>query len=213
MSYTIRRLIPDFITGLVGGLVIIELFIKVPYLSDIVKQLTTWASVMIMFALLIGVYNIFGFHFRQVRKRKPGEWFFSAYTIILLVFSICLGLTMGASSVPYMWLWFNFSAWLYMCSLAIQGYFMVSGAYRAMKVRGLETILFLIAAVIVVLAEIPLASTFWPGVIPVELWLINFPVTGANTGIAIGVGIGIVALGARMLYGKEKTLKLEAEGG
>ena len=211
MSNIARRLLPDFVMGLVGGLVAIELFLRVPLLSDVVKQLTAWASVMAMFALIIGVYNIVSFHYGQIKARKPGEWYLSAYTIILLFFSTGLGLAMGINSALYIWLWFNFSGWLYMCSLAIQGYYMLSGAYRAMRVRSMEATVFLIAAVIVVLAQIPLASTFWPGVIPIGDWLIMFPNTGAKTGIAVGVGVGIVALGARTLYGKEKTTRIEAE--
>jgi len=164
-----------------------------------------------LYALIIGVYNIVGFHYRQIKVRKPGEWYLSAYTIILLLFSTAIGLTMGMNSPLFTWLWFNFSGWLYMCSLAIQGYYMLSGAYRAMYVRSVEATIFLIAAVLVVLAQIPLASTFWPGIIPVGNWLIRFPNTGANTGIAVGVGIGIVALGARTLYGRERTLRVEAE--
>lgn len=211
MSNTFRSLVPQFMIGFVGVLISVELFVSMPVLSDVVKQLILWATIMVNFALILGAYNILGFHYRQVTKKKTGEWYFSIYTIAMLIFATAVGLFMGINSQLYTFFWFNLSGWLYMCSLGIQGLFMISGAYRAMRVRSSEASLFLVAAVIVILAQIPLAGTFWPWIIPGGNWLVAFPVTGANTGMAIGIGIGVVALGARTLYGREKTARVEAE--
>ena len=165
------------------------------------------------FSVFLGLVALVEFHYRVVANRKKGEWQYSVFTLALLALTIGIAIVLSTDSDIYQNVWFYFNGWPYLAALAISGLYQISASFRAMRAKSTESTIVLILTFIVVLAQMPLASIYLPQLGPISDWLLKYASSGALAGITIGIGVGAVALGYRLLLGKEKTLSLEADKG
>jgi len=190
-----------------AALVILEYFVKVPQLTTLSTTLSSWATTIAAFILVVGVINVLFHHYRVVKRREPKRWYFSAWVIFLIVVLLLYGIAVGgAYTAKFQWFWFMFQAWPYMCTLTVQALYQVSSAYRAFRARSAEATLLLIGAFILVLGSAPITGSMFPSIQTLSVWLSQNPAAAANRGITIGAGVGALALGFRILLGREKQL-------
>ena len=86
-------------------------------------------------------------------------------------------------------------------SIAI--FYMASAAYRAFKFRSAESVILLTCAFLVLLKNAPIGEVIWPGFGTIGNSLMDYPTMGVSRGITISTTLGSVALGLRVLLGKE----------
>jgi hypothetical protein len=125
----------------------------------------------------------------------------------------------GATVLPWrrttvpLYDWFYSYIYLPMVTttFSLLAFYMVTAAYRAMRVRSWEAALLMIAAVIVMLGQVPVHTYVRTGSIngvPLFEWLkdliMNFPNSAAKRGIIIGVALGGLATAIKILVGIEK---------
>ena len=73
-----------------------------------------------------------------------------------------------------------------------------------MRIRNTEALLFVGAATITMFAYAPLGEVIWSGWAPIHQWLQNVWMTSTFRGIQIGVAIGAITMGIRVLLGLER---------
>jgi hypothetical protein len=81
---------------------------------------------------------------------------------------------------------------------SLLGLYMAAAAYRAFRVRSAESALMMLAAVVVMLGQIPFGIWLWEGFPEVRLWLLRVPSTAAFRGITIGAAVAGLVMGMRM---------------
>jgi hypothetical protein len=116
------------------------------------------------------------------------------------------------NTVPlYSWYFTYVHTALVSTTFCLLAFYMLTAAYRAMRVRSWEAAVLMIAAVIVIIGQVP-ADQFLPlghinGVSTFE-WLkqliMDYPNSAAKRGIIIGVALGGLATGIKILAGIEK---------
>ncbi|PJF30585.1 MAG: hypothetical protein CUN51_07185 [Candidatus Thermofonsia Clade 1 bacterium] len=164
-------------------------------------------------ALLLGVVNLMRFHAEQLRKFPRG-----LYSLILLV--TLLGvlivralerggvLRVGDGEAPALSL-----TLLDVAQVAVESalasllfFALVYGAVRLMRRRvTIWNALFLAALVIVLLGFSPLGgATLLP---ELREWLLSVPVGAGTRGLLIGVALGVVVVGVRVLIGRDRTFR------
>jgi hypothetical protein len=74
-----------------------------------------------------------------------------------------------------------------------------------MRARSIESALLLITGVIVMLRNAPIGNVIWTGFPVIGSWLLDVPSVAGNRAVFIGVGIGTVLLGLRVLLGYERS--------
>jgi hypothetical protein len=74
-----------------------------------------------------------------------------------------------------------------------------------MRARSIESGLLLITGVIVMLRNAPIGNVIWTGFPVIGTWLLNIPNTAGNRAVFIGVGVGTILLGLRVLLGYERS--------
>lgn len=95
-------------------------------------------------------------------------------------------------------------------TFSLLGFYMMTAAYRAMRIKSWEAALLLAAAVIVLLGQIPLPGIPLPGGGQLALFeklkqlIMDFPNTAAKRGILIGVALGGLATGVKIILGIER---------
>lgn len=182
-------------------------------LSTLSQLLIQLVAVVGAIALLLGVLNLTRVHAAQLRKFPRG-----LYSLILLttLFGVVLlralerggVLRVGTGDAPSVSLMVLDAAQVAVES-ALAGllfFALVYSAFRLMRKQvTIWNALFIAALVIVLLGFSPLGSaTFLPSV---REWLLSVPVNAGTRGLLIGIAIGVVVVGIRVLIGRDRTFR------
>jgi len=189
----------------VGVLVLLDLFLETP----ISFFLVLWASIVVAFALLPGLINLLRTHLEKIRSRQKG-WLYS----IVLIISFALTLVIGWSGPDSAGGRSVFEYVLYPLEstfFALLAFFMATAAYRAFRIKDFETFLMVAFAIIVLLGQVPAGFQLWPDLPLVKEWVLRVPALAGARGILLGVALGTIATGLRVLLGADRPYG-DAEG-
>ncbi len=153
------------LTTFISGIAVILLFFipREPFLQ--IEQLTVrWYVIISGFALLLGIDSLILYHWRKVRRGDKDR----LYSIVL-IFSFFIALFWGfwawykyggpfASNSSYLWLFSNVYLPLDATMFSLLAFFIASAAYRAFRVRNLESALLLISASVVMMGRVPIGG-------------------------------------------------------
>jgi len=185
----------------VGLLVLASYFVTDVQLDALVSGLVYSASVVAAFALLLGLVNLARFHLARVRTRSP-ESIYSIVLIGALAATLALGFISGGPNSQ--WMQHLFDSVLFPLQAAIYSllaFFIVTATYRTFRVRSVETALFVIFAVVVLLGQTPAGILLWDALPMIKDWIFDVPVLAGTRGILMGVALGSLATGMRVLVG------------
>jgi len=187
-----------------GLLVLLGYFIPLEMLLEIRLLLVQWAIILAAVAVLVGVLNLLGVHWHKIRTRQKG----TAYSILLIVSlfaSAILGIVLGTNNPT---LDFFLEAIIIPTEAALMALLAVTLVYASARLlrrrADLMTFIFLGVVVVILLAAAPLPFGKIPGTDFVE-WLLrdNFAAAGSR-GILIGVALGALTTGLRVLFGIDR---------
>jgi cytochrome bd-type quinol oxidase subunit 2 len=178
-------------------------------LGDIQQLILNVAVILAGFAVLVGILNLLLVHLKKVRSKQKGAGY-STILIITLVATFLLGLLAHyipeAASL--------FSATFQFIQLPIEKSLMallvVTLAYASMRLLrrnlNLVSVLFLITALLIMAGMAP-----WPflGDLPflsgvVRPFMTQVPVVAGARGILLGVALGTLTTGLRILFGSDR---------
>jgi len=211
MSSTLKKTIPVLIVSIVAILVMMDYFLAAPptdaagksWTSGVVKDLQNWGIILTAFALGFGAVNLFYFHSKHISRRTPDQWMFSLWLLIVIVIFTAIGVYMGPTSTTYNWLYnssyFALSATVY----SSLGFYMTSGLYRALRLKNIDSGIFLVVGLIALLRNAPAVAVWFPILIPWEKFIADVITTSAQRGIMIGGALGAISLGIRTMTGRE----------
>jgi hypothetical protein len=196
------------IASLVGLFVLLGYFVTSPLLLEFRQLFMQWAVLLAAAAIFMGLINLFIVHWNKVNDQTAG-WPYSAILIFFLLVSLALGLIFGPD-FEVMFLLFNYIQLpvegalmaLLAVSLVVAGFRIVS--HR----RDIFSVLFVVTAVLVLLGNSPWLmgsdSTVAHLIGNVRAWVSQVWSAGGARGILIGVALGAVATGLRVLMGTER---------
>ena len=170
--------------------------------NDVGSLLVSWAGIVIAFALLLGFANVVTVHWDQIRARKPGA-VYSAVLLVSLALTLVFGLR-GPSSSPGEFIFEFILQPLESTLFALLALFIATATFRAFRVRSLETFFFVLFAVIVLLGQVPLGIYLWSELPIIKDWILDVPTLAGVRGILLGVALGTIATGMRVLMGADR---------
>jgi hypothetical protein len=188
----------------VGTIVMLAYFIPLPQIQGFGFIALQWAVILAGVAVLIGAFNLIAVHLQKIRQRRPG----AIYSVILLSFMfLTIIFSFAADFAP---------AWKPLVGLMVNGIIvpvevslmavlaisLIYASTRLLGVRGhWTTIIFIVTAVIVLLGIGPLPFV---GQVPFLRNLVQVFSTGGARGILIGVALGTLTTGIRILFGVDR---------
>ena len=106
----------------------------------------------------------------------------------------------GSSFVSYFneYLYQGFFVALGAAMFSLLAFYVASAAYRAFRVQSFESALMMLAAVIVMLGQIPFGIWIWDGFPDLRRWLLSVPNSAAFRAVTIGGGIAGLIIALRM---------------
>lgn len=198
-----RQLFPVGISIGVGLIVLLHQFVTNAFLDPIGGVLIQWAALIAGFALLLGLFNLLNFHSRRVIRRVE-NWQWSIVILITSVVVFLIVLPSGGTSPASEWILRYLYQPLEASFLALLVFFIAAAAYRALRVRSWETTLFVVAALIVLIGAAPLSNALSPMLTSAKDWMMTVPAVAGVRGILIGVALGIILTGLRLLTGLDR---------
>jgi hypothetical protein len=188
----------------VGIVVLLGYFLQFDLLVNLRIVLLEWATILVATALLIGVVNLFIVHWRKSTTDQPNR----VNSIALLA---GLTITLGVAG------WFGptdqYSLWIFNYILipieaSLMGILAVVLIYAGVRLLrrkpNLLSIVFIATAVVILLMSGPLFGIDIPGLAELRIWIGKVPAVAGARGILLGVSLGIIAAGLRILMGADR---------
>jgi len=197
------RVITAVIAIAVGLLVLAGYFF--PALAGIQTLLLNWAIILTAFAALVGIFNLILVHWEKIRSGEKGSTY-SALLIIGLVASLFFGMILRPDH-PAMKIVMN--GIIIPSEAALMGLLTVSLLYAAVRLlrrrADVMGIVFLVTAALMMLgsATLPFGNVPLIGTL-IQPWVTQVLALGGARGILIGVALGTLTTGLRVLFGADR---------
>lgn len=202
-------------TAMIAGLVML-----IGLLSDPGSEARTLAALAVQLvavtaaiAVLIGILNLLAVHLGRFTHAERG-WPYSALILLVTAGVIVLrildraaiwsGDLEGEQISPRVFEAVQVSIESALAGLLV--FFLVFAGYRLMR-RGVSVwnVLFTSAVVVALVGWIPLGDL--DVLRDVREWLVSVPVSAGARGILLGVGLGTITVGVRVLLGQDRSLR------
>jgi hypothetical protein len=141
-------------------------------------------------------------HFRQIQAKKSNS-IYSLALLISLAATLLFGLggpTSNGSQFIFEYILQPLESTLF----ALLAIFIATAAFRAFRVRDLETFFFVLFAIIVLLGQVPVGLYLWSELPVIKDWILDVPTLAGARGILLGVALGTIATGLRVLIGSDR---------
>lgn len=202
-----KRILPiaNAIIAVASGLLVLLGYFFPGIFGGIQSILIGWAIVIAAFALLFGIFNLAMVHWKKINTEGQNN-IYSIVLLISLIITIVVGIFSGPTGTWSLWLFNTFQVPVEVSLLAVLA---VVLAYAGVRLLGRRpkwyTILFLATVLLVLLGSVPL---FLIGEIAplgaLRSWLSQVPAVAGARGLLLGVALGTVATGIRILIGTDR---------
>ncbi len=189
----------------VGLIVLLGYFVPVPILQEIRTILLDWGVTLAGVAALVGIINLIITHWRRVTAPRNRD-LYSAILIVSFLLTIATGVALGPSDPTFQHVVTSIQVPLETSLMAVLA---ISLAYASLRLfqkrKGLIAVIFVISALLFLLVTSGfLASASNNPLLASVLTAINqLPVAGAR-GILLGIALGGLATGLRILMGVDR---------
>lgn len=191
-----------------GVIVLLGYFTNLDVFISLRLVLLRWAVLLAAGGLGLGLVNLASVHLAKVSEQEAG-WPYSGVLIVFFTFTLALGLFYGPDS-PWTLFVFRFiqlpleSSLMALLSIAL----VVAGVRLVTRRRNALSLVFLLTAILVLLGTGP-----WPvapesglhtTITDLRAWVAQVWAAGGARGILLGVAIGAVVTGLRVLMAADR---------
>jgi hypothetical protein len=203
----LKKILPisNAIIAVVSGVLVLLGYFFPGAFGNIQSVLIGWAIILAAFALLLGIFNLAQVHWKKAGSGGPNR----VYSIVLLIslFTTIIVVSIsGPTGQAALWIFNSVQVPVEISLLAVLAVVLVYAGARLLTRRPKwYTVIFLITVLIVLLGSVPL---FFLGevapLIAVRSWLAQVPAVAGARGLLLGVALGTVATGLRILMGMDR---------
>lgn len=186
-----------------GLIVLVGYFYPVEPLLQLRLQLTNWAMILAGMTVLVGIYNLVAVHMEKIRTRQK-DAIYGGLLVLSLIITFGLGLVLGPD---HTFMRAMVDAIIVPVEASLMAILAVTLIYASMRLlrRRVDamSVVFLIVAVIFLVAMMP--TPF--GSIPGDQLILQFTgmfSRGGARGLLIGVALGTLLTGLRIIFGVDR---------
>lgn len=203
----LKRTLPTAVAIAVGIFVLVSILTPYPLLDAFGIYFIDLAIIIGTFAFFLGVLNLLRVHARKLRER-PSDRLYSFVLLVAMILVLVFGLPpvegepFGPSQPLVQWLFQNVQVPIQASLSALLVFFLIMAAYRLLTLRNAESAVMLIVALVVLVGQA--AVGFFAPLAEVRDWIVAVPALAGVRGILLGVALGAVLTGIRLLLGVER---------
>lgn len=199
-----KKTLSIILTSVVCLLVIVAFFIK-PMLDPMLGLLLHWGIILGSVAGIVGIFNLVITHFNRIRFKEK-RFFFSLIVLLGFLISFLGGIILGSQNGAYIKWLSAFQVPLEVSLMALLALTMTYSGINFFRLRGwtILSISFGLSAIVFMMLGLGFVQGFDdPIVNRVILFVNSLPIAGGR-GILIGISLGALLTGLRVLTGSEK---------
>jgi hypothetical protein len=190
-------------TAIAAGILILGGYFF-PALAGMQTLLLNWAIILTGVAVLVGIFNLISVHADKVRRGEKGG-IYSALLVVSLVGTFFLGIFLRPAHVAMKTV---MNGIIIPTEAALMGILTISLLYAAIRLLrrrvDVMSILFLLTAAFLLLGSATLPFGDIPVIGTAARWVTQIWVLGGARGILIGVALGALTTGLRILFGADR---------
>jgi len=198
-----------------GLIVLVGYFVEIPILVNLRITILNWVILLAAVALFVGLFNLLAVHADKIRNKQKG----GIYSLVL-IFSLLTTLILGLWLRPdHALMALIFNAIQLPVETSLMAMLVVTLTYASIRLlrrrNNLISIIFLVTALLILLGTAPLPFV---GYVPILSDLIRpfiaqvLAAAGAR-GILIGVALGSLTTGLRVLFGADRPYSSDPSRG
>ncbi len=208
----LKRQLPLMIAFVFGMIGIMIGYVPHQSMEDMYTELVGWDRLLAAFALLLGMYSLLRMHFKRIERRDSGF----GYSIVLwtgFLITFLVGIYNEGDWIFAQRASHGMLNWIYdyifkpagATMFSVLAFFIASAAYRTFRARTGSAALLLVAALVVMVGQVPIGDMISPKLPELSTWLMEIPNAAVKRGIFLGVALGVVATSLRIIFGVERA--------
>lgn len=191
-----------------GFFVLLGYFIDLPVVTALRLLLMQWAVLLAAAALLVGLVNLLLVHWNKVSLQEP-DWPYSSVLLLFFLITLTLGLIFGPGDPVVLFLFNNVQVPVEAALTAVLAVTLIYAGVRLLsRRRDLWTLIFLGTALLVLAGTTPwlLAQQgeVFQLVADFRTWVTQVWAAAGARGILLGVALGAIATGLRVLLAVDR---------
>jgi hypothetical protein len=197
------RIVAFVLAVLTGLIVLVGYF--VPALAPIQTILLTWAIILAGMAALVGVFNLILVHGTKIAQREKGTGY-SVILLICLVATLLFGIVLGPDHPDIRLLVNAIIVPVEASLMALLAVTLLYASIRLLRRRvDVMSVLFIVTALLMLIGSATLPfGEIGPLNNFVRPWVQHVLALGGARGILIGVALGTLTTGLRVLFGSDR---------
>lgn len=188
----------------VGLIVLLGYFIDIPVLINLRVIFLQWAVILAAIALIVGVLNLANVHWKKINSSQPGGFYSTFLILALLATAVAVAIFRPTGSWS-MWIFNNIQVPIESSLMALLAVILAYASARMLSRQiNLFSIVFIVTALVVLLGTASLPFMDFPGLSELRAWIERIPAVAGSRGILLGVALGTIATGLRVLMGADR---------
>jgi hypothetical protein len=201
----VRITLTRVVVGVIGLVILLGYFVRIDALVGLRSTLLRWALVLAAVALLIGIANLFYVHWRKMIAGDINS-IYSAALIISLVVTLGVVGWFGPTHALSLLIFNHIQVPVESSLVALLGIVLVVTGARLLHRRSdLFAALFVGSVLLALLGSVPFLSVQLPVISELRAWVAQVPAVAGARGLLLGIALGMVATGLRVLTGAHRS--------
>jgi hypothetical protein len=202
MARIVKKWIPVFIASAAGVVVLAGYLFPRTILSDYRDRLVEWAVITAAFAFVLGLFNLLRVHSQRFLELGNG-WAYSLVLLLAALISFIPAVLQGPAGGTTQGLLKGVIGPLGGSLAALVVFTLTLAAFRLLRQRwGLSTLLFIVVVALALLGSTPILGLTWLS--EIREWLVMVPGMVGMRGLLLGVALGTVITGLRVLLASDR---------
>ena len=207
MKFRLRTPALSAIAIVSGAIVLIGYFIQLPILSGLREVFLSWAVILTAVALAVGALNLVSTHWNKI-SRGDQDSLFSIILIVAFLVTLAIAGFFGLTSRFSIWIFDNVLIPVETSLVAVLAVVLIYALARAFF-RGftLYNLVFTITALFILTVTVLVAWVDLPFLGDLRNWISQVWALAGVRAILIGVAMGAIATGLRVLIGADRPFE------
>ncbi len=204
VKFPLKSLPLLLITSASGLVILIGYFVEIPGLVELRKLFLQWFSILSAIALVMGVINLASTHGRKIIRQHPNA-IYSAILIGSMLATLALGFLYGPTGPALLWIYQFITIPVEASLVASLAFILIYTLARLFQKRlTWYSAIFLFTVLLILAGSISFAAGDIPGMAFLKSWVEHVWAIGGVRGILLGVALGTITTGVRILLGGER---------
>lgn len=199
-----KRKIPALVTSVVAIILVLSTVTSFGRKINLPAILDNWQLLITAGAFMMGSIGLTKLHIGNIVRRRE-NWFYSVVLLVSLWGFFILGLIETSDGAIYQRIYNSVFVQLDSTMFALLAFYMASAAYRAFRIKNVESGILLVTGALVMLGNVPIGEVIWSALPSIKTWIMNVPNSAVQRGLQVCIRLGSLAVALRVVLGFEKA--------